>query len=379
MIAILLSLFSVMLGVGIISPLLPVIAENLQATGIWIGLIFASFSISRVLSLPFFGYLGDKFSRKKIFSTGLVLYTIIAILYAFSRTKEELLLVRILHGTSSAMVIPIAMAQVASISNKNELGKNLGIVNSSIFLGMAFGPLIGGVFADKFGYSSAFFAMSAFSAFSFLIALLKFPEGNRAKRKEEKRIMITKSVFTAIIYRILSSMGRGSVMSFLPIYLSAIGMSLTQIGTALFANLISSSLIQMRSGILADKYGFVKPVWFGSFIGAVSLFLIVRAENYFEVLLLSTLLGVSTAITLPAVSSLVAHEGVRQSLEGSYMGVLSASKSIGRAIGPILSGIIYDLAGGGVVGVRIIFEVAALLTILAALIYRKGVELDEVI
>ncbi len=379
MISILLSLFSVMLGVGIISPLLPIIAENLHATGVWIGLIFASFSIARVISLPFFGFLADRFSRKRIFSTGLILYTVIAILYAFSDTKEKLLLVRLFHGVSSAMVIPVAMAQVAALSDKTALGKNLGLVNSSIFLGMAFGPLIGGFFADKFGYSSAFFAMSAFSAFSFLIALLKFPEGNTKKRKEFGEFRVTKNVLIAIVYRVLSSMGRGSVMSFLPIYLSFIGLSLTQIGTVLFANLISSSILQARSGKLADKYGFVKPVWFGSFIGALSLFLIVRSENYLEILAFSVLLGVSLAVTLPAVSSLVAHEGLKQSLEGSYLGALSASKSLGRAIGPVLSGVIYDIAGGGVEGVRLIFEVAALLTILAAFIYRRGIDSDEVI
>ena len=379
MISILLSLFSVMLGVGIISPLLPIIAENLQATGVWIGLIFASFSMARVVSLPVFGRLSDKFSRKKIFSAGLILYTAIAILYAFSDTKEELLFVRILHGISSAMVIPVAMAQVAYLSDKGELGKNLGLVNSSIFLGMAFGPLMGGFFADRFGYSYAFFAMSAFSAFSFLVALLKFPEGKLVRRGKSKEFKITRNVLVAIVYRVINSMGRGSVMSFLPIYLSSIGFSLTQIGTVLFANLIVSSVIQTRSGMLADRYGFVKPVWFGSFIGAASLFLIVRFEDYPEVLLFSVLLGASLAVTLPAVSSLVAHEGLKHSLEGSYMGVLSASKSLGRAIGPVLSGVIYDLAGGGVSGVRLIFEVAAILTIFSALIYRRGIDSDEVI
>jgi MFS family permease len=44
-----LSIFASMLGVGIIVPLLPLYAENLGATGIWMGIIFASFSISRAI------------------------------------------------------------------------------------------------------------------------------------------------------------------------------------------------------------------------------------------------------------------------------------------------------------------------------------------
>ena len=46
------SVFSSMLGVGIIAPLLPLYAENMGATGIWIGGIFAAFSISRAIITP---------------------------------------------------------------------------------------------------------------------------------------------------------------------------------------------------------------------------------------------------------------------------------------------------------------------------------------
>jgi len=59
-----LCVFSSMLGVGIIAPLLPLYAENLGATGIWIGVIFAGFSISRAIFLPIIGRLSDRIGRK---------------------------------------------------------------------------------------------------------------------------------------------------------------------------------------------------------------------------------------------------------------------------------------------------------------------------
>jgi len=59
-----LSVFSSMLGVGIISPLLPLYAENLGATGIWLGIIFSSFSISRTVFMPIIGRLSDRRGRK---------------------------------------------------------------------------------------------------------------------------------------------------------------------------------------------------------------------------------------------------------------------------------------------------------------------------
>ncbi|MBW2106937.1 MAG: MFS transporter, partial [Deltaproteobacteria bacterium] len=59
-----LSIFSSMLGVGIVAPLLPLYAEKMGATGIWIGTIFAAFSISRAIVMPIVGKLSDRSGRK---------------------------------------------------------------------------------------------------------------------------------------------------------------------------------------------------------------------------------------------------------------------------------------------------------------------------
>ncbi len=54
------AIFTTVTGVGIVVPLLPVYANDLGATGIYVGLIFGSFSISRTFLLPLFGRLSDK-------------------------------------------------------------------------------------------------------------------------------------------------------------------------------------------------------------------------------------------------------------------------------------------------------------------------------
>jgi len=59
-----LCVFSSMLGIGIIAPLLPLYAESMGATGIWVGIIFAGFSISQAMFLPIIGKLSDRSGRK---------------------------------------------------------------------------------------------------------------------------------------------------------------------------------------------------------------------------------------------------------------------------------------------------------------------------
>ena len=169
-------LFTVTLGVGIISPILPILVENMGVGGILIGLIFSSFSISRLLFLPLFGTLSDRYGRRIIILLGLFLYSIIALLYIAAKDPFQLILVRFLHGMSSAMAIPVIFALVASVSPPGEEGKFMGILNRSIFFGMAFGPFIGGLLADITDESFAFVFMSLMSLISLLIAAVTIPD-----------------------------------------------------------------------------------------------------------------------------------------------------------------------------------------------------------
>ena len=59
------SVFAVMLGLGIVAPLMPLYAENLGATGVWLGLIFAGFSLTRAIFTPIMGRLSDRRGRKR--------------------------------------------------------------------------------------------------------------------------------------------------------------------------------------------------------------------------------------------------------------------------------------------------------------------------
>jgi len=102
------SIFVVMLGLGGIAPLIPVYAQTLGATGIWLGIMFSGFSISRAVFIPLMGRLSDRVGKRRIFLiVGLTVYGITLMGYLFSSTVYELTLVRFLNGFGSAMVLPI--------------------------------------------------------------------------------------------------------------------------------------------------------------------------------------------------------------------------------------------------------------------------------
>ena len=105
-----LSVFMAMVGLGIISPIIPNYASDLGASGLYIGLIYSSFSLSRATLQTPVGRLADIYSKKKIIVAGLILYGVVSVVYTYVTSPETLILVRILHGVGSSMMMPVAMA-----------------------------------------------------------------------------------------------------------------------------------------------------------------------------------------------------------------------------------------------------------------------------
>ncbi|NOR77685.1 MAG: MFS transporter [Methanophagales archaeon] len=75
------TIIAAILGLSIISPILPTIAEDLRVTGVWMGLIFSGFAISRTIIMPIMGGLSDKYGRKIFIASGLLLLAVFSLLY----------------------------------------------------------------------------------------------------------------------------------------------------------------------------------------------------------------------------------------------------------------------------------------------------------
>jgi MFS family permease len=144
----LICVFTAMMGLGIIGPIIPIYAENLGATFVQIGLLSSVWSISRLIFTAPVGNLADRTSKRKIIAVGLGVYTILSLLYAVAWDYTSLITVRFFHGLGSAMSMPIAMAYAAEIAPKGREGKFMGNLNMAMFAGMGLGPLIGGYLTD---------------------------------------------------------------------------------------------------------------------------------------------------------------------------------------------------------------------------------------
>jgi MFS family permease len=342
------AIFSSMLGVGIISPLLPLYAENLGATGIWIGIIFAGFSVSRAIVMPFIGRLSDRSGRKLFLCVGLLIYSITSLGYIWADSVIQLTLVRLVQGVAGGMVIPIAQAYIGDISPEGEEGTWMGYFNAAFFTGFGIGPLMGGALTEHFGMNVAFYSMGGLNLLAFLIAILFLPEISREKIKtspqpsfkEMSRSGMVKGLFN---YRVSFALGReGAFFSFLPIFATVyLGLSPTLTGALLAVNIMLMALFMPYSGKIADRVSRRILVTIGSIINFSSLALIPLAHNFWQLLGICAFGGLGGAISMPAASALTIEEGRKFGM-GSTIAIFFVAMSIGMIAGPLLGGVIAD-------------------------------------
>jgi len=344
-----LSVFSSMLGVGIISPLLPLYAVNMGATGVWLGVIFGGFFFARIILIPIIGKLSDRSGRKLFLCIGLLLYSIVSLGYIWADNVLQLTLIRLLHGAASGMIIPIAQAYIGDISPEGEEGKWMGYFNAAFFTGFGFGPLMGGALTDRFGMDVAFFTMGGLNLLAFLVAALFLPEVKQGKMAanlyQSFREMRTSSMVRGLFaFRLMDALGRGAFSSFLPVFAAMYaGLNSSLIGILLAVNILLMSLLQVFAGSIADRFNRRALVVLGSIVNLTYLALIPLAHSFWYLLGLCALGGLGGAISMPAASALTVEEGRKFGM-GSTFALFVMAFSIGMAIGPLISGAIADFA-----------------------------------
>lgn len=342
-----LTVFIVMVGVGIIAPIIPLYADSLGATGFWIGFIYAGFAISRAIFMPLIGKLSDTRGRKIFITLGLLLYSLISLGYVYSTDVYELAGVRIISGLGSAMVTPIAFAYAAEIAPERGEGKVLGEVGMALSVGIGVGVLLGGALSDHFGMAVPFYTMGALSAFTLILVIWLFPgEHHEVRRRGSggysfKKILGYDVVKGVSSFRFVNSFAIGAIMSFLPIYATGLEITPTGIGILLSVNIMLAGIFQPYFGAFADRINRVWLVFSGSIISSITLLLIPFAGTFNHLLLLNIVMGAFGAIAVPASLAMMTDVG-RDAGMGSVMGVYNSAMSAGMATGPIISGLIMD-------------------------------------
>ncbi|ADH85442.1 MFS transporter [Desulfurivibrio alkaliphilus] len=348
------AVFTALLGIGIIVPVMPVFATSLGASGLALGFIIASFSITRGVCQPVVGILSDRWGRKGFMLAGLLVFGTVGLLIPLATSVENLVLIRALHGVGSAMIVPVAMAYVSDLAPMGEEGRYMGLLNSAIFAGIGSGPLLGGIFTDLWGMAAAFHAMAALSFLALVLVLLQVP----AMAVDPERAGNGDGLFTAMAKMLASRRTSGLLlarlatmiimvptMAFLPLFMTqAFAASAVQIGVVISVRTLINAVLQGVGGRLADRHDKPTLLRIGCLLMSGVMILIPLAGNFWSLLLLFVVLGLAEAIIWPTLGALATEEG-RKYGQGTMMGVYNLAMSGGVLTGALAAGIATDWLG----------------------------------
>ena len=346
------SMFGTVTGVGIVVPLLPIYAHDLGASGLYIGLIFGAFSISRTFLLPYFGRKSDQKGRKPFIVAGLFAYTVVSLAFMLSNSVESLIALRFLQGIASAMIMPAVQAYVGEITPTGREGFTMGLFNMSMFLGLSIGPLIGGIIRDRFSLGTSFASMGFLTFLGFMLSFFLLPPTKSERVVSRgieplpwKWVLQDKEMAGLFFFRLAYAACIGVIWSFLPVLADLeFSLSSSSIGILVAIGVFSSGLLHVPMGFMADRVNRKMMVVAGGLIITYAIFSFDWADSYGDLLSASILFGLGGGVSMPALMALAVLKGSEIDGMGSVMGILAMAHSLGMLAGSLLAGLMMDVS-----------------------------------
>jgi multidrug resistance protein len=356
-----------MMGIGLVSPILPQYARTFGVSITMVGLLITVFAVARIIVDIPAGRLTNTIGRRPILIVGPLIQVVSSIGCGLAVNYWMLLSFRFIQGIGSAMYTTAAMVMLADISTPANRGRLMSYYQGSLLLGSGLGPVLGGFIAQYLGLSAPFFAYAVFVFFAGLWAYLRLPETRPASPAQEAALAATNSnsdpapsstsstrelsallrnfdfILISIVTFGVFFMRQGAQNEILPLLgAERLGLNPGEIGLALTLVAVMQFVTIFPAGRLSDRFGRKVVITPGCLIAAASLVMLAQSYSYRFLLLTCLVMGLGIGTSGPTPSAYVADIIPRESY-GIAMGTYRAISDLGFATGPVILGWLADI------------------------------------
>ena len=367
MAALMLAVFTVSIGYGVVLPLLPYLIERLLGAGVeaaqvsrHTGLLTAVYTLSLFLFAPMWGRLSDRHGPRGVLLVGLLGFGVTMLVFSFVESLTAIYAERFLSGMFAAAVTPVAAAAIGKFTTtEHGRARRLSFVSMAGIAGFLLGPMLG-VFITRFAANFFTIAMRAGSVaiplaatalLAFLVAVavaFGVPSGEDHDLSQETAgAPVDKTAWLVpklLILTFIASAGIGVFEVGLALRgKQELGLTPYQIA-AMFTE--CSLVMFLMQAIVFSPW--VKPGTTRWLIApalavlAAGLFLLPRASDFALMLVVVGAVAASAGILSPILTYWISAKA--GSAQGWQLGKQTAAASLGVTVGSAAGGLLFNVA-----------------------------------
>ncbi len=342
-------LFIVMVGFSILFPVEPYYIQTFGATAGTMGWLLASYSLAHFLFSPLWGRLSDRIGRRPVMMIGLGGYAVSMVLFGLAPSIPWLFAARTLAGVLSAATLPMAMAVIADATPEESRAKGMGIVGAAFGLGVIFGPVIGGLLGS-IRLTLPFFVAGGLALVTLGLVAALLPESLHLREKPEEDRSLTarwaafnpQTVWHYLLALVVtfSLAGLETVFPFLAD--DRLGLDERSVGYVYAVmGLVAAGVQGGLVGRLKQWIGEERMILAGLLISAAGMAGIAVAPGPVWATVAISLFGAGHGLIRPANASLISQRA--RVGHGLAIGLLDSMDSMGRILGPVAGGALYQV------------------------------------
>ena len=159
-----------------------------------------------------FGVLGDRVGRKRMLMVGLASFGLFSLITAYSHSPDQLVWARAAMGLAAAVVMPQTLSIISNVFDPAERPRAIGIWAVAVGIGIAIGPIVGGLLLDHFWWGSVFLINVPFCAASVAAIALLVPESKNPNPGRIDYVGVLASIagLVLLVYGIIQGGDKGS-------------------------------------------------------------------------------------------------------------------------------------------------------------------------
>jgi DHA1 family multidrug resistance protein-like MFS transporter len=348
------SLVVVMLGFGLVIPLMPFYIDKLGASGKQLGLLTATYSVMQFIFAPIWGGISDRIGRKPVLMIGILGNGLFLLLFGLATELWMLFLARSLAGVLSSATFPSTMAFISDSTSERDRGGGMGKLGAAMGLGVILGPGLGGWLAG-ISLATPFFVATGLSLLSLLLIAVLLPESLPPTARQPERWKMQAVRLGRLRHALLSPIGVLLFMAFLLSFgmtsyegifglyaLQKFDYGPQQVGTILVVTGIVSAAAQgLLTGPLTRRWGEAVVIRASLLATSAGFLIMLLASSFPSVLLTTGFFILAVALLRPAVTALLSKQTTGG--QGAAMGLANSFSSLGRMIGPVWAGFLFDV------------------------------------